>query len=252
MELGAGSADKTRLILAAAIAQQGSVRYLPVDVSASALEIACRRIETELPQVATEAVVADYTRDWRLPEQVQAPEQAQSERQLLLWIGSSIGNFEPEAAEELLRRINATMQPGDSLLLGVDLAPCTGGKCVGELLAAYDDEAGVTAQFNTNMLVRLNRELCANFDLDNFAHWAEWNPQASRMEMHLESLREQWVRLEALNLDVHFAAGERLHTENSYKYTREGIAALMERSGFPVVESWTDHGEWFAVMLGRK
>jgi L-histidine Nalpha-methyltransferase len=252
VELGAGSADKTRLILAAAIAQQGSVRYLPVDVSASALEIACRRIETELPQVATEAVVADYTRDWRLPEQVQAPEQAQSERQLLLWIGSSIGNFEPEAAEELLRRINATMQPGDSLLLGVDLAPCTGGKCVGELLAAYDDEAGVTAQFNTNMLVRLNRELCANFDLDNFAHWAEWNPQASRMEMHLESLREQWVRLEALNLDVHFAAGERLHTENSYKYTREGIAALMERSGFPVVESWTDHGEWFAVMLGRK
>jgi L-histidine Nalpha-methyltransferase len=260
VELGAGSADKTRLILAAAIERQGSVRYLPVDVSASALELACRRIEAELPHVHTEPVVADYTRDWHLPGQVQDQIQGQAqnegstqaERQLLLWIGSSIGNFEPEAAEELLCRINATMKPGDGLLLGVDLAPAAGGKCVGELLAAYDDEAGVTAQFNSNMLVRLNRELEANFDLEGFSHWAEWNAQASRMEMHLESLREQWVRLEALKLEVHFAAGERLHTENSYKYTREGIAALMERAGFPMVESWTDEGEWFAVMLGRK
>jgi L-histidine Nalpha-methyltransferase len=246
VELGAGSADKTRLVLAAALEQQGTVRYLPVDVSSSALDVACQRIEAELPGVETEAVVADYTRDWRLPEN------SNVERQLLMWIGSSIGNFEPEVAEELLRRINVTMQPGDGLLLGVDLAPCDGGKCVGELLAAYDDEAGVTAQFNTNMLVRLNRELAADFDLDGFAHWAEWNAQASRMEMHLESLREQWVRIDALKLEVSFAAGERLHTENSYKYTRESAAALMERAGFPVAESWTDDGEWFAVMLGRK
>ena len=142
------------------------------------------------------------------------------------------------------------------MLLGVDLAPCAGGKCVGELLAAYDDEAGVTAQFNMNLLVRLNRELGADFDMESFAHWAEWNERASRIEMHLESLREQWVRFRdpsgALELDVHFAAGERLHTENSYKYTPEAMSALLERAGFPVSQRWTDEGEWFAVMLGRK
>jgi L-histidine Nalpha-methyltransferase len=247
VELGAGSADKTRTLLAAAMAHQGAVQYLPVDVSETALQVACARIESELPLVDTTPVVADYTVDWNLPRG-----DSPRVRQLLLWIGSSIGNFEPEAAEVLLRRIQGTMQPGDALLLGVDLAPRSGGKCVGELLAAYDDEAGVTADFNMNMLVRLNRELDADFDLEAFAHWAEWNPAASRMEMHLESLREQWVRIDALDLDVHFAVGERLHTENSYKYTPEGIAALMERAGFPVEKRWIDPGEWFSVVLGRK
>jgi L-histidine N-alpha-methyltransferase len=250
IELGAGSADKTRTLLAATLEQQHSVRYLPVDVSPSALDIACGRIQAELPGVITDAVVADYTVEWNLPANNQNEDAP--ERQLLLWIGSSIGNFEPDAAEALLKRINATMRTGDSLLLGVDLAPCPGGKCVGELLAAYDDEAGVTAQFNLNLLARLNRELGANFDLDNFAHWAEWNSHASRMEMHIESLCDQHVRIPALNLTVPFAAGEHMHTENSYKYTREHISELMQRAGFPVCESWTDEGEWFAVLLGRK
>jgi dimethylhistidine N-methyltransferase len=246
VELGAGSADKTRTLLAAALQQQGSVRYLPVDVSPSALDIACTRIEQELPGVSTDAVVADYTIEWNLPAREAA------ERDLLLWIGSSIGNFEPEAAEALLHRIGSSMRSGDSLLLGVDLAPCDGGKCVGELLAAYDDEAGVTADFNLNLLTRLNRELGADFSRENFAHWAEWNPRASRIEMHIESLCDQNVRIPALNLTVPFAAGEHMHTENSYKYTRDRIAELMERAGFPVAESWTDEGEWFAVLLGRK
>lgn len=250
VELGAGSADKTRTLLSAAIDQQGSVRYLPVDVSPTALNLACCRIEQELPGVNTDAIVADYTVEWSVPER--AVHNGQPERQLLLWIGSSIGNFEPEAAEALLRRIGATMQSGDSLLLGVDLAPCHGGKCVGELLAAYDDEAGVTADFNLNLLTRINRELGANFDRDSFAHWAEWNSHASRIEMHLESLCDQQVHIPALNVTIPFAAGEHIHTENSYKYTRESIAALLERAGFPVAESWTDEGEWFAVLLGRK
>ena len=252
IELGAGSADKTRTLLAATLQQQQAVDYLPVDVSASALDVACGRLEGELPAVQAMPVVADYTREWNLTQ----TESDASERQLLLWIGSSIGNFEPQEAEELLRRINASMREGDSLLLGVDLAPCPGGKCVGELLAAYDDEAGVTAQFNMNLLVRLNRELGADFNLEHFAHWAEWNERASRMEMHLESLCDQRVRFRdpagTLDLDVHFAAGERLHTENSYKYTPEAMAALMGRAGFPVCERWTDEGEWFAVLLGRK
>lgn len=254
VELGAGSADKTRTLLAAALSQQGTIRYLPVDVSPTALDLACTRIEQELPGVTTDAVVADYTVEWKLPQRAvyDGPEGPVGERQLLLWIGSSIGNFEPEHAEALLRRIGATMQPGDSLLLGVDLAPTEGGKCVGELLAAYDDEAGVTAAFNLNLLTRINRELGADFHRENFAHWAEWNPHASRIEMHLESLRDQQVHIPALGLTVPFVAGEHIHTENSYKYTRERIAGLMESAGFPVAESWTDEGEWFAVMLGRK
>lgn len=246
VELGAGSADKTRTLLAAALARQGGVRYVPVDVSETALEVACRRIEAELPGVDAMPVVADYTTGWF------EEDRAEHERQLLLWIGSSIGNFEPVAAVELLRRIQATMHTGDALLLGVDLAPSDEGKCVGELLAAYDDEAGVTGEFNKNLLVRLNRELGADFDLDAFAHWAEWNADASRIEMHLESLRKQRVRIEHLGQEFEFGAGERIHTENSYKYTVEGAAVLMERAGFPVEQRWTDSSGWFAVMLGRK
>jgi uncharacterized SAM-dependent methyltransferase len=192
---------------------------------------------------------------------------------MLLWIGSSIGNFEPEAAVELLRRINATMQPGDCLLLGADLAPLdpemlegapmpAGCKSVEELKAAYDDAAGVTAAFNRNMLVRLNRDLGAEFDPESFAHRAVWNPIDSRMEMHLESREEQSIWIEALEMKVNFAAGERLHTENSYKYTAEQIAGMMALAGFPVERHWLAGGEakpmkdrdgaWFGVMLGRK
>lgn len=266
VELGAGSADKTRTILAAALDHQGSVQYQPVDVSDTALEAACLRIESELPAVETTPLVADYTANFSIVSELDTHDDGGIDgdepgltRNLLLWIGSSIGNFEPWHAEELLQRIGSTMQSGDCLLLGVDLAPCHRGKCVGELLAAYDDEAGVTAQFNMNLLARLNRELGANFDLENFAHCADWNQEASRIEMHLESLRDQRVTIPgpadlggALDLEVNFASGERLHTENSYKYTPEAAADLLKQAGFPVVETWTDPDGWFAVMLGRK
>jgi dimethylhistidine N-methyltransferase len=249
IELGAGSADKTRTLLSAVLERQETVQYQPVDVSRSALESACERLAIELPEVEALPLVADYTREWNaLASSGRLP----SERSLVLWIGSSIGNFEPSDAITLLRRIHDEMQPGDGLLLGVDLVPCAGGKCVGELISAYDDEAGVTSDFNRNLLVRLNRELDADFDLDAFTHCAVWNETASRIEMHLESLSDQWVHIDAARLDVHFKAGERLHTENSYKYTQERAAELIAQAGFPAVETWTDHAEWFAVLLGRK
>jgi L-histidine N-alpha-methyltransferase len=262
VELGAGSADKTRTLLTAALVHQSAVEYLPVDVSETALEMACRRIEEELPGVATTPVVEDYTISWSVPDG------NGDGRQLLLWIGSSIGNFEPEAAVELLRRIHDTMRPGDGLLLGADLAPVEGieipegCKCVPELIAAYDDADGVTAAFNRNLLVRLNRELGAEFNPEAFLHRAVWNRTASRMEMHLESCEEQSVWIAALEAEVRFAAGERLHTENSYKYTAEQVAGLMALAGFPVERHWLADGRassvadpagaWFAVMLGRK
>jgi L-histidine Nalpha-methyltransferase len=261
VELGAGSADKTRALLAAALAHQGTVEYLPVDVSETALEIACNRIESELPGVLTAAVVADYTMDWAIPDE---DGKGGAGRQLLLWIGSSIGNFEPAAAVEVLRRIHRTMRPGDALLLGADLAPVEGAevpascKCVEELVAAYDDADGVTAAFNRNLLVRLNRELGAEFDPEDFVHRAVWNRAESRMEMHLESRIAQRVWIEALGLEIQFAAGERLHTENSYKYTAQHIAGLMALAGFPVEQHWLagagegHEGAWFAVLLGRR
>jgi len=239
-ELGAGSADKTRLLLAAAIKQQSTVLYEPVDVSATALEAARERIEREIPGVRVAPRVEDYTRGLELE-----PEEA-DERRLVLYIGSSIGNFDPQEAAGLLDGVRAGLKPGDALLLGVDLV-----KDAPTLVAAYDDAAGVTAAFNLNLLERLNRELGADFDLSAFAHRAVWNAAESRIEMHLVSRRKQRVRLKALNLDVEFAEDETIHTENSYKYAPGAAEARMTRAGFAAVESWADDRGWFAVCLGR-
>jgi len=179
-ELGAGSADKTRLLLKAAVARQGTVIYEPVDVSMTALEAAKERIESEIPGVTVMPRVEDYTQGFELDPA------APGERRLVLYIGSSIGNFEPWEAERVLTRVRAGLNPGDAILLGVDLK-----KDVDTLLAAYDDAAGVTADFNLNMLARLNRDLGAEFQLDAFEHCAVWNARESRMEMHLES-RVAW------------------------------------------------------------
>ncbi|MGA2218809.1 MAG: L-histidine N(alpha)-methyltransferase [Terracidiphilus sp.] len=239
VELGAGSADKTRLLLQAAIARQGTVTYEPVDVSASALEGARERIEQELPEVTVVPRVEDYCHQFEI-------ESAPGERRLVLYIGSSIGNFEPREAEQLLERVRAGLRPGDGLLLGVDLA-----KDEATLLAAYDDAAGVTADFNLNLLARLNRELDAEFELDAFEHRAVWNGTESRMEMHLESRTAQRVRVNGLDMEVEFGVGERIHTENSYKYAPGQAEGLLNSAGFEPVESWTDEKRWFRVCLGR-
>jgi L-histidine Nalpha-methyltransferase len=238
-ELGAGSAAKTRLLLAAAIERQGSVLYEPIDISITALLAAQSRIEQEIPHARVCPLVMDYTNGFAL-DPVDP-----GERRLLLYIGSSIGNFEPSESARLLRRLRAQLAPGDSLLLGVDLV-----KDERILLRAYDDAAQVTAAFNKNLLARLNRELAADFDLDSFTHRAVWNPVRSRIEMHLESLAAQRVRIPALDLEVDFDAGETLHTENSYKYRPGQPEELLTRAGFTPAASWTDPRGWFAVCLG--
>ena len=241
-ELGAGSADKTRLLLKAAVARQGTVVYEPVDVSASALNAARERIEREIGGVELAPQVMDYTHGNGLGL---TPTEA-GERRLVLYIGSSIGNFDPPEAKGLLRRVRAGLEPGDGLLLGVDRV-----KDEATLLAAYDDVAGVTAEFNLNLLTRLNRELRADFYLESFEHRAVWNQAESRIEMHLESRIAQRVRFAALNLDVEFAEGETIHTENSYKYRAGQAEAMLEEAGFAAAGSWTDERGWFGVCLGR-
>ena len=240
VELGAGSADKTRLLLTASVERQDTVFYEPVDVSASALVEAQMRIEDEIPGVLVCPRVLDYTHDLELDSTLP------SERRLVLYIGSSIGNFEPGEAMLLLERVRAALEPGDCMLLGVDLV-----KEESVLLPAYDDAAGVTAAFNRNVLVRLNRELDADFHPELFTHRAVWNPEKSRMEMHLVSEEKQTVWLPAIDLRVNFEAGESIHTENSYKYRVGDVEAFLTTTGFAPEETWTDERGWFAVCLAR-
>ncbi len=257
-ELGAGSADKTRLLLKAAVARQGHVTYEPLDVSASALEQAKHGIERDIPAVTVRPKVTDYTRENHLDAKrklhlaqncnsekgVEFEQLHPGERRLVLYIGSSIGNFEPHEAKRLLRRVRAGLNKGDGLLLGVDRV-----KDRSTLLAAYDDFAGVTADFNLNMLARLNRELGAEFLLDSFEHRAVWNEAESRIEMHLESRIAQKVRIAALKMEVEFAQGETIHTECSYKYKPGQAEAMLCEAGFTECESWTDERGWFNVCL---
>jgi L-histidine Nalpha-methyltransferase len=240
VELGAGSADKTRLLLTAAADRQDTVFYEPVDVSATALVEAQLRIEDELPGVIVCPRVQDYTQDLELDSTLP------NERRLLLYIGSSIGNFEPGESLLLLERVRAAMDPGDCFLLGVDLV-----KDQTLLQAAYDDAGGVTAAFNRNLLTRLNRELDADFNPATFGHRAVWNPIESRMEMHLVSAKNQEVWLPGIDLRVKFEVGESIHTENSYKFRRGDAEALLSKAGFTPEETWTDERGWFAVALAR-
>jgi L-histidine N-alpha-methyltransferase len=250
IELGAGTATKTGILLAAAVRQQGSVVYQPVDVSETALAEASENILNNVPGVTVRSQVTDYTREAlpldRLP----------NTRTLALYIGSSIGNFTPNDAREVLRNLRAQLLPGDTLLLGTDLAPIAGPgnhKPEAMLLAAYDDAAGTTAAFNLNVLTRLNRDLGADFDTENFRHKVLWNPAESRIEMHLESLIAQRVHLPANSfgpaLTVNFAAGETIHTENSYKFTPTAVESLLASASFKATKSWQDPQHLFAVAL---
>ena len=246
IELGAGTATKTGILLAAAVRRQHTVVYQPVDVSESALAAATENIRANIPGVTVRCQVADYTREPlplnRLP----------NTRTLALYIGSSIGNFSPEDARDVLRNLRAQLLPGDQLLLGTDLAP---SRCKNEatILAAYDDASGTTAAFNLNVLTRLNRDLGADFDTAAFRHQAIWNPAQSRIEMHLESLIAQRVHIPANAagpaLTLHFAAGETIHTENSHKFTAAAVRSLLASAGFTISHTWTDPQHLFAVNL---
>ncbi len=237
LELGAGTAAKTGILLAAAVRAQGPTAYLPIDVSETALEAACHSLTQTLPDVQVQPQIANYVTDALTIPTHRGPT-------LALYIGSSIGNFGPDEAVAILRNLRAQLRPGDTLLLGTDLV-----KDIAVLEAAYCDEAGVTEAFNLNMLRRLNRELGANFNLAAFRHVACFNRDHSRIEMHLKSTRDQQVRIPALNLTVSFAAGETIHTENSYKFTPASIGHLLHASGFTPLQEFTDQQNYFAVTL---
>ncbi len=238
-ELGAGSAAKTGILLRAATGFQPRVLYQPIDISPSALDGAVESM-SGISGVRVRPQVANYiTEPFRI-------ERLPQHRVLALYIGSSIGNFSPTEAASILCNLRQHLQPGDALLLGTDLAPSS-TKPVATLLAAYDDAAGVTAAFNLNVLTRLNRQLGADFDLEQFAHRARWNAACSRIEMHLESLTTQAVRIAGSTFA--FAAGETIHTENSYKFTEASLHSLLTASRFVPSQTFTDDAHTFAVTL---
>ncbi len=248
VELGAGTATKTGILLDAATRFQQGVVYQPIDVSPTALAEARESLEQQFPQVVVRPLVANYVTDaFRIHREP-------SSKILALYIGSSIGNFSPSEARAVLANLRSKLAPGDALLLGTDLAPSP-CKTVAALVAAYDDAAGVTAAFNLNILSRLNRDLGTDFNPDQFSHQARWNAEESRIEMHLASTCPQTVRIPASSagpeLAVEFAADETIHTENSYKFTADSIAALLADSGFAPTESFTDPKHLFAVTIAE-
>ena len=264
-ELGAGTASKTGLLLQAATRLQPQLLYQPIDVSASALDAAAENLTATIPGLTVHPQVANYiTEPYQLvhpstPHHNIAPTHhgngngnghspTHRSRILALYIGSSIGNFSPEEANAILRRLRSHLQPGDALLLGADLAP-SDHKPVATILSAYDDAAGITAAFNRNILRRLNRDLGANFNLDAFAHRARWNADDSRIEMHLESLTCQTVQIGGHR--ILFVEGETIHTENSYKFTDEALETLLTRSGFTPTRTFHDPTRSFALTLAH-
>jgi L-histidine N-alpha-methyltransferase len=237
VELGAGTASKTCILLEAALRVSDDVSYVPVDVCPDALELACQNIACALPEVRMQPIVRNYVTH---PLQLEPFDGTT----LALYIGTSIGNFSPEEARLILRNLCSQLHTGDALLLGTDMV-----KDERTLLAAYDDREGITAAFNLNILHRLNRELGANFDAACFRHRAIWNSLESRIEMHLESTQEQHVNIEHVDLDLYFVPRETIHTENSYKFTDQGILSLLEEAGFEIRGAWKDGRDWYTLTL---
>lgn len=239
VELGAGSASKTEVLLAAILRHQAKCLYVPVDISKTAIEGAVRRLSERLPAVRVRPLVA--THEEALAELAHLEEPA-----LAMFIGSSIGNLDDIEAVRLLHGYRRVLGERALLLLGTDLR-----KSPEILLPAYDDAAGVTAAFNKNALARINRELGGRFDLRRFRHVVRWNEPMSRIEMHLESLTVQDVRIDAVGASIHFDVGETIHTESSIKYDLRRVRELLEGGGFSPRAIYHDDERRFALHLAR-
>jgi dimethylhistidine N-methyltransferase len=237
-ELGSGSGIKTRRILGA-LSLDHHARYFPIEISHTALA-ACEREMRDISAVSVVGIEREYL-DGLLEV---AARRREGEHLLVLFLGSTIGNFEPSAALTFLRKIRSMLEPGDFLLLGTDLL-----KPVPVLIDAYDDPLGVTAAFNLNLLARINRELGGHFVLSQFEHVARFNDHARSMEMHLRSRQAQTVAIDAAAIRVTFDAGETIWTESSHKYRRPEIAIMAQNSGFECSSQWVDEEWGFAENL---
>ncbi len=238
LEMGSGSASKTKLIVESLLKKQDNLLFIPVDISASALESSSRILLQSFPRLRIEAYAADYF------DALSALSTKKRGRTLALFLGSNISNFGRDEAPAFLRSLRRVLGEGDALLLGADLK-----KDRTVLEPAYDDALGITAAFNLNLLARVNRELDGDFNLSAFKHHAFYNEEIGRVEIYVESTCSQTVKIGKLDIEVQFNATERIHTENSYKYDLTGIALLATETGFRSTRTWLDSQKRFSSNL---
>jgi dimethylhistidine N-methyltransferase len=238
LELGSGSAVKTRLLIAEALRVQGGLRYSPIDISTNALRASSLALVESFPGLSVRAYAGDYF-------DVLASKTLQFDRRMLaMYMGSNIGNYEPAQARQLLKLLAAALRPGDGLLLGTDLK-----KDRAVLEAAYDDPVGVTAAFNKNLLERINNELGGDFDVRNFEHVVHYDEARGSVDSFLRARRAARVDVASIGLHVSFEAGERIHTESSYKFSERDVAELGAAAGFRLTSTWHDRAHRFSVHL---
>ncbi|MGH7428087.1 MAG: L-histidine N(alpha)-methyltransferase [Candidatus Methylomirabilaceae bacterium] len=238
VELGSGSSTKSRYLIEACLARQPELDYYAVDISSGALENGMRQLLRDYPQLRIVELVGEFADGLSyLAREPGGP-------RMIAFLGSTVGNLTEEEIASFFAVVRRTMRPQDRFLLGFDLI-----KDAAILEAAYDDSEGITAQFNLNLLARLNRELAADFDLSAFAHRAFFDPRRSRIEMHLVSLRDQRVRIGRLGLEVELREDETVHTENCYKFSQAGMESLLARHGFQVLSRFTDPQDQFCLVL---
>lgn len=247
VELGSGSASKTRALLDAMTAvdgNSGAASYVPLDVSESALAASAERLLAEYPTLEISGYVGDF--DHSLELLLAHPRVANASGRLVIFLGGTIGNLRPEQRRSFLSRLRTGLAKGDCLLVGVDLV-----KDARVLEAAYDDAAGVTARFNKNLLNVLNRRLGGEFDPQLFVHRAVYDAEAARIEMWLDSKVAQKVPVAALGLEIPFEAGEGMRTEISHKFTRESASDMFRESGLELLDFYTDAEDLFGLALGE-
>ena len=238
VELGSGSSTKTRILLDAYDHLNYPLRYLPIDVSAGILESSAKQLLVAYPSLQVHALASTYELALKQLTPTELPSR------MICFIGSTLGNLNPQECDDFFSQIIAALQVGEYLLLGVDLQ-----KPKHLLEAAYNDSQGVTAAFNLNMLDHLNRRFGGNFDTSQFSHWAFYNESQHQIEMHLRSLRSQTVQLPVLDLTVEFETGETILTEISRKFDLDTIRQDLSRRGLAPLQIWTDPNQWFGVLV---
>ncbi|NMJ86252.1 MAG: L-histidine N(alpha)-methyltransferase [Thaumarchaeota archaeon] len=237
VELGSGNSRKTKVILNALLARRDSLHYFPIDISHKILEESSKALLKEYQNLSITGVVAEYNKGITLIKK-DTPS-----RKLVVLLGSSLGNFNPAEAKKFVKMISDNIQDGDMFLIGLDMH-----KDSNILNAAYNDSRGITAQFNLNILERINFELNGNFNSEKFEHHAFYNESKRRVEMHLVSKVEQEVNIRGIKETIKFKKDESIHTENSYKFTSEQIENMIKES-FQIVKIWTDKKKWYSVIL---